>query len=188
MTDNFPSPHVAGKDFDRNIFVTSDTHYGHANIIKYCNRPFSSVEEMNEVMIERHNAVVREKDIIYHLGDVYMSMKGKFLEKLTGRKRLILGNHDTGKDQYLHQFFQKIDIWRMWPEFNLLLSHVPVHASSLYKVKANLHGHIHQNLVMDEKKSSEWGLVPDDRYINACVEHNDYRPVNIEEFAARVKA
>lgn len=51
------------------IWFTSDQHWDHANVIKYCNRPFESVEEMNDVMITRWNEVVRPKDIVYHLGD-----------------------------------------------------------------------------------------------------------------------
>ena len=119
----------------REIWVTSDTHFGHSNIIKYCDRPYNGTQEMDWDLIDKWNSVVNDGDIVYHLGDVYMnSSKGymqNILGKLKGRKRLILGNHDNGKDQVLQNFFQKISIWRMFPEFGLLLTHVPVHESTL---------------------------------------------------------
>ena len=163
----------------RNIFVISDTHWGHANIIQYSNRPFSSLEEMNEKMIENWNNVVRDQDVVYHLGDVYFSKNhGDFYKRLRGRKRLILGNHDSGKDKLLLDTFQKIVVWRMFPEFRLLLTHVPVHPyamedHSTRKFERNIHGHVHLNSLKD------------DRYINVSCELINYTPVNIEQY--RVK-
>lgn len=80
-------------------FFTSDTHFGHSNIIKFEaeNRPFSSTEEMDEVLIERWNAVVRPRDIVYHLGDAIMGDFKAGVEKmkrLNGQKILVPGNHD----------------------------------------------------------------------------------------------
>lgn len=163
----------------RDIWVVSDTHFGHENIIQYCNRPFANAELMDECLIENWNSVVKDGDIVYHLGDVYMGVNGRdALSKLKGRKRLILGNHDDGKDQFLHKTFQKINVWRMFPEFGLLLTHVPVSYTTLGesgndRVLTNVHGHIHQN------KS------PMGRYRNVCVEQTNYTPINIEEL--RVK-
>lgn len=160
----------------RNIWVVSDTHFGHENIIKYCKRPFANAAEMDERMVENWNSVVKDEDIVYSLGDVYFAQGWKSLSKLKGRKRLILGNHDDGKDKHLHEHFQKILVWRMFPEFGLLLSHVPIYPLAHEMVNGkyvNVHGHIHDN------------LIEDDRYINACVEHHNYTPINIEEL--RVK-
>jgi len=80
-----------------NVFFTSDTHYGHANIIKYCKRPFADAHEMDEALIANHNEVVRHKDVVYHLGDfgfAKMDYIEKILSRLNGRIRLIQGNHD----------------------------------------------------------------------------------------------
>jgi len=162
----------------RDIWVTSDTHFNHDNIIKYCDRPFANADEMNEALIENWNSVVKEGDIVYHLGDVYMTGNGHLLKKLNGRKRLILGNHDNGKDQILQNIFQKISMWRMFPEYGLLLTHVPVHESSLFRGTTgnekkpsqlkNIHGHIHN------KES------PKGPYQCVCVEHTNYTPVHID--------
>src|SRR5574343_1568721 len=149
-----------------NIFVTSDTHFHHSNIIKYCNRPFSSTAEMDETLVQNWNSVVKPEDKVYHLGDVYFPLKERsdwLFSRLNGSKRLILGNHDNGKDQTLHKFFKEIYMWRFLKEFGLLLTHVPVHPGSLSsKLKYNVHGHTHNS------KS------PDLPYKCVCVELTNY--------------
>lgn len=163
-------------------FVISDTHFFHANILKYCDRPFTSVDEMNQHMMERWNSVVSPNDLVYHLGDVYLGNKVpetevlSFLLKLNGRKRLILGNHDRGKDPILHQIFEKIYMGRIFKDKGLILSHFPLHP--MYTIVGdveflNVHGHIH------EKES------PEGRYKNVSVEAIDYTPINIEELRIR---
>ncbi len=78
-------------------FFISDTHFGHANIIRFCDRPFADVEEMNAALIENWNAVVSDDDTVYHLGDVAL---GKWVEwdgilsQLNGYKILVVGNHE----------------------------------------------------------------------------------------------
>jgi len=163
------------------IFVVSDTHFGHENILKFRDsntneliRNFSDVHDMNEYMVQRWNAVVNEDDIVYHLGDVYFGRGHEVLGRLKGRKRLLLGNHDNGKCQKLHKYFQKIGMWRMFPEYNCLLTHVPVHESGLYKVHWNLHGHIHQN------------ASPTPRHINCSVEVQDYTPRLITDLVPKI--
>lgn len=78
-----------------NVFFTADEHYGHKNIIKYTNRPFSSVEEMNKTLISNHNSVVKPLDRVYHLGDFCLDGKPeKYLNRLNGRHVFIKGSHD----------------------------------------------------------------------------------------------
>lgn len=85
-------------------WFTSDTHWGHANIIKYSNRPFKDVEEMNEKMLQEWNDRVKPNDVVYHNGDVafmpYPKLKN-YLWRLNGTIHLVLGNHD--KDIILHR-------------------------------------------------------------------------------------
>ena len=174
----------------KNIWVISDTHFNHANILKFEDRvgkavrgQFSSVEEMNEHMIQRWNEVVKPGDKVYHLGDVVFgndkeAWLAKNMPRLMGSKRLIFGNHDepshfVGKGQ-----FQKTSLWRIFREFNILLTHVPVHETTVMEGRGgsirpmlNVHGHIHQN----ESPSKFHHCV--------CVEHTDYQPVNIEDLA-----
>lgn len=166
----------------RDIWIISDTHFQHEGIIHYCDRPFSSSEEMDQTMIENWNKTVRPGDIVYHLGDVFFGNKDeadKLLSKLHGKKRLVVGNHDNVELPVFKRHFKKIRMWRYFSEHGLLLTHVPVHEDALYRGEdlprlVNVHGHTHQT-------------GPKGRYLNACVEHWDYTPVHIEEFAKLAK-
>ena len=82
-------------------FYIADTHFGHEAAIGFCNRPFSSVREMDDFMVDAWNSVVRPTDLVYHLGD--FSFGGatharQIFRRLNGRKILILGNHDIDND------------------------------------------------------------------------------------------
>lgn len=161
----------------KDIWVISDTHFGHHNIIKYCNRPYSGPTEMDWDMVEKWNSVIKPQDKVYHLGDVYMGCSKGYIEnilsQLNGHKRLILGNHDNGKDQILQRYFEKIDMWRIFSEFGLILTHVPLHKDSMRHSSLNVHGHIH------DKPS------PDGPYKCVCVEQINYTPIHIEELRAK---
>jgi calcineurin-like phosphoesterase family protein len=92
------------------IFFSSDAHFFHKAILKHCNRPFSSVEEMNQVMIERWNSVVGKKDQVMYLGDFSfgkLEQTIEILKQLNGYKFLIEGNHDRTllkKPEFVGQF------------------------------------------------------------------------------------
>ena len=78
-------------------FFTSDTHFNHANIIKFCNRPFKDVEQMNDVMIANWNSVIGKDDTVFHLGDFCLGGAAewtKILDRLNGKIYPIMGNHD----------------------------------------------------------------------------------------------
>lgn len=166
-----------------NIFVISDTHFGHENILNFTDkttgarvRPFYDVRHMNEHMVDRWNSVVKPGDKVYHLGDVFFGSKDAFQElwpRLNGSKRLVVGNHDDVKYLSSGGFFKKVMLWRKFD--SLLLTHVPVHPSTLGESRfsgkevINIHGHIHTN------KS------PQGNYKCVCVEQIDYTPVALEE-------
>ncbi len=81
-------------DGDR-LFFTSDTHFNHTNILQYCNRPFKTVDQMNETIITNWNNVVGPDDVIFHLGDFCLGGAeewNKILDRLNGRIYLVLGN------------------------------------------------------------------------------------------------
>ena len=171
------------------IWVISDTHFGHENILRFKDKDgsyfrgekFSSVKEMNECMIDNWNSVVKPGDRVYHLGDVFFGSKEDFKAlwpKLNGSKRLIVGNHDDIKFLSSGGFFKKLSMWRMFPEFNCVLTHVPIHESSLrvwgdYGDEGlNIHGHIHQN------------PSPTNNHMCVSVEQINYTPVNLEEISS----
>ena len=111
------------------IYFIADTHFNHANIIKYCNRPFKNTDEMNEYIIKRWNSIVKETDTVYHLGDVGF---GKFEEvkklvgNLNGRKILLRGNHDfkIGVNAWKEIGFLEVYKKKIILD-NLLLTHAP---------------------------------------------------------------
>ena len=84
------------------LFIVSDTHWNHTNIIKFCDRPFKTVEEMNEELIKRWNSVVGPQDAVLHLGDVGFNYSSLFdiIPRLNGTsKMLIRGNHDWNQER-----------------------------------------------------------------------------------------
>lgn len=84
-------------EFDpEHTFFTSDTHFGHANIINLCKRPFRDVNHMNDMLVENWNSVVTDDDTVFHLGDFALGgsdVWNKVLSRLNGKMYLILGNH-----------------------------------------------------------------------------------------------
>lgn len=79
------------------IFFTSDLHFGHRNIIKFCDRPWKTVAEMDEALIENWNSVVKDNDIVFDLGDFAFATNRRWkelIQRLNGKHYLILGNHD----------------------------------------------------------------------------------------------
>jgi len=137
------------------VFFTSDTHFGHENIIKYCKRPFANAAEMDDTIIKNWNSVVGPNDTVFHLGDFAWGnphIWNNALNKLNGHIHLILGNHDMKNIQegYMDRFatvsFQKqIYIGNVC----IYLNHYPFlcYAGS-YHLKRNvwdLFGHVHSD-------------------------------------------
>ena len=83
------------------IWFTADTHFGHAKIIEYCNRPFSCVEEMDEELIRRWNSQVDVEDEVYFLGDFCLKDPHKYVKRLTGKIFYINGSHDKNMRGYV---------------------------------------------------------------------------------------
>lgn len=165
------------------IFVISDTHFDHANILGFTGldgqrvRPeFSDVDAMNEAMVTRWNDVVRAGDHVYHLGDVAMHKRGlRFVTRLNGRKRLCRGNHDIFKTRdYLDAGFEEIHGMRVLA--GVVLTHCPIHPESLGRFLGNIHGHIHERPAYGP------------RYVNVSVERVAYTPVLLDEIVAGLRA
>jgi len=99
------------------IFFTADEHFGHANIIKYCNRPFSNVEEMDEMIIAAHNRLVNNDDVVYHLGDFTLKRRSKaqqIIERLNGKQHIFIrGSHDRWLDDTAQHIFAQENAQRI---------------------------------------------------------------------------
>ena len=88
------------------IYFTADTHFNHKNIIKYCNRPFKNVYEMNNVLIENWNKKIGKSDLVYHLGDFGFGKLDMIFNKLNGQIILIQGSHDKSSLKYKDRFIE----------------------------------------------------------------------------------
>ena len=155
------------------IYLISDPHFGHKNIIKYENRPFESAEEMDEVMIENWNKTVSKKDTVICLGDFSFHSQettAVILKMLNGRKELILGNHDRARSVSWWQKtgFDQVYKYPICIEEFYWLSHEPMYMNKNMPY-CNLHGHIHSQKMADETQ-----------FVNLSVEHINYTPVLFE--------
>jgi len=154
------------------VYLISDMHFGHPNIMKYENRPFTSVDEMDETIINNWNKTVKKDDKVFILGDVSFYNKEKtkeIISRLNGYKTLIIGNHDKSrsvtwwKDTGIDEIYQYPIIYN---EF-YVLSHEPIYLNENMPY-ANIHGHIH-HLKYDSKQ-----------FFNVSVECIDYTPIDFE--------
>lgn len=174
------------------IWFSSDLHLGHANIIKFCNRPFKDPAEMNAFLLETHNSYVKPQDHWYNLGDVTMQRgdkPGEFLKliaQFNGHKRLIMGNHDHYPAGVYLQFFEKVMAMQMFD--NIRFTHIPIHPTSMGGAIANVHGHIHDQ---DSPEPLDYldskGLRVIKPYVNVSIERTAYRPVTLGEIKDLIK-
>lgn len=170
-----------------NKWFSADYHLNHANIIRYCKRPFKNVEEMNKSIIKNHNARVKEGDMFFHIGDFCFrnSPGGKageggvhkaehFLGQLNGIKIMLKGNHDGNNS--LKTPIEKMVLRYGGKRMNLV--HNPIHADSDYEI--NLVGHVHEKWKF--KKLNEKSVM-----INVGVDVWNFKPVSFEEITKACK-
>ena len=172
---------------DNNLWFISDSHFYHANIIKYCNRPWNSgkdeagniivtnddVNNMNEEMVKRWNSAVKKDDIVWHLGDFSFGGKEnleKIFPQLNGKINLVMGNHDHYKIKYyydigFHRVYDKIVIINDF----VILSHAPLMFLNDNTPFFNIYGHIHNSDAYQTWTKHSCCV---------CVERHDYTPIS----------
>lgn len=167
------------------ILFTSDLHLGHANIIRHCNRPFASVEEMDEVLIANWNRKVHRDDTVYILGDLMFRNKRppeEYLSQLKGKKHLVVGNHDKAwmKKVKLEDWFESVNMMLFTSDGqrHLTMCHYPMMTWPFANHEGwHIYAHIHDNTSMDY-----WPLIErSPRMLNAGVDINGFAPVTFEE-------
>lgn len=172
-----------------NIWFTSDLHFGHRNIMKFCNRPWENVEEMDKALINNWNSVVGKNDIVFDLGDFAFASNSKWkyiLNQLNGRHYLILGNHDVSRypgdktmelfERVEHQMIVKID------DRYVYLNHYPYlcyggsyrgHDQGIWQ----LFGHVHSRPNDTGKDHDRLSMLFPYQY-DVGVDNNNYYPVS----------
>jgi calcineurin-like phosphoesterase family protein len=153
-------------------YFSGCTHFGHENIIKLANRPFSSIEEMDETLIDNWNKTVRKTDTVYHLGD--FSYKGAtrptdYLNRLNGSIVLIQGNHDP--ILWGHKYYEFKENKRLF-----VLFHYPIEEwNGYFRGAVHIHCHTHKPELISAKNR-----------FNVTVEATNYKPISLEEILSHV--
>ena len=159
------------------VFFIADLHLSHTNMA--LKRGFATVEEHDEHIIAKWNSVVSKRDVTYILGDVTMEKSAPYhlLDRLNGRKYVVLGNHD--KLGHTRKLLEYVDsVAGMMKYKGIMLTHCPIHPMELdYRFKHNIHGHIHEKVVMLD----HWTNITDKRYICVSCERVDFSPKTLEE-------
>ena len=178
------------------LFFTSDTHFFHENIIKYCNRPFDNAEEMNKELVKRWNEIVPKDGIVFHLGDVSLTASPKnldsLLHKLNGTKYLVIGNHEKdalGKD-YIRSYWAGIyDIIEIYvpdeeityKEQHIVMCHYPMITwNASHRGSWQLFGHVHGGL------SNKGIMQHSPAQLDVGVDTNNYTPYSYQEIKEKI--
>ncbi len=170
-----------------NIFFTSDHHFGHKGVIKHSKRPFQSVEEMNETMIQKWNEKVRKNDLVYHLGDIALMSPRKLediLERLNGKIHLIKGNHDKLTQNCLERFewirdYHELKLPNPRSANNqlIILMHYPLMTwKGKYSGAYHFYGHSHGKLNSYNRKLA----------LDVGVDCHDFYPLSYEEIQEKL--
>ena len=170
------------------ISYPADLHLSHEAIIRYCNRPFETVEEMNETIVRNWNAVVRKPDDVYIIGDVLFKLKESstlYLDRLKQIKHLIIGNHDRQnlKKERFAQQFASIDEYLVIADQKrkVMMFHYPIiEWEGFFNGAYHIYGHIHNsnnfaNQVMSRLPNA----------FNAGVDVNDFTPQTLSQLIAK---
>ena len=154
------------------IWVISDQHFGHKNIISFSDRPFQDIQHMESFLIEAHNDVVKSDDIVIIVGDFAFCNKTKgkeLLDRLNGYKILIIGNHDYYHDKLKDFGYDEVYVCRTldYNKHKLVFSHYPFESD-----RYNIHGHLHKG------GSQEFN---DSNHFNVNCEYINYTPINLKK-------
>ena len=177
------------------VFLTSDTHFSHNKIIEFCKRPFSSVEEMDNTLINNWNKVVPKDGIVFHLGDFCFkgSQRWKQLfEQLNGKIILIKGNHDERMqdsilNNFLHVTYQmRVQYKGKW----IYLNHYPFACySETYRPDKTyqFHGHTHLNNRENSGKDVEICKGLFKTQLDVGVDNNNFYPITFDKALQQVE-
>lgn len=181
----------------KHLFFTSDTHFDHANIIRYCNRPWNTVEEMNEGLVERWNSKVGPDDIVFHLGDFCFAGSAewkKWRDKLNGHIILVRGNHDRKMSSSMEGLFDAV-----FPQLQLTidgrsvyLNHYPfLTYGGCWRNEKDavwqLFGHVHGGVLSSEGKDiGRLNMLFPYQY-DVGVDNNNFTPISWEDVKIRIK-
>ena len=167
------------------VYFTSDLHLGHKNILRLCDRPFASIEEMDEVLMDNWNRKVHRDDTVYIMGDLMFRNEKPaawYLDRLKGKKHLFIGNHDGRwmKTVDLDRYFESVSMMGTFSDGQHKITgcHYPMMTwPSSGKNGYMVFGHIHAN-----KDAGYWPMIAaSPLMLNAGVDINGFAPVSFDE-------
>jgi calcineurin-like phosphoesterase family protein len=179
------------------IFFTSDLHFFHDNIIRYCNRPFADAEQMNRDMLSRINSVVGHDDQLVIVGDVSAGLKGRKAElseivrSMRGQKRLVLGNHDhLDAGEYEAMGFASVQHWMELGDFFVVHYPMAVNPNDPRKLPMQERAMHHYDSVRSQFKLVIHGHIHSTGpelhgHFNVAADRHMFTPVSIEQIATR---
>lgn len=164
------------------VFFIADTHFGDKDILRYENRPFNNVGEMDKVIIDNWNSVISNDDTCFIVGDYSFYGRNKTIEitqGLNGHKCLILGNHDNENEEfYMDCGFEMVSRYPIVYDDFWIVSHKPVYINENMPY-ANIFGHVHKNPIYSDYSS---------RSFCVCSDRINFTPVNFEKIKELVKS
>lgn len=179
------------------LYFTSDTHFNHYNIIKYCNRPYENCREMNDDLILKWNSVVSQEDTIIHVGDVTFgnpSMTREFFKNLNGYKILVKGNHDRINkirpffDEVHSELFVKVKDKVAWiRHFYLELRTDGTKEPFDFSIHGHSHGNLGKTHITNYRKHPYKGKEEPILEIDAGVDCWNYTPVSEDQIYKEVQ-
>lgn len=179
---------------DQNIWFTSDLHFGHRNVIRFCNRPFADEKEMGQALIQNWNNVVRDNDIVFVLGDTFWFNNSRDIQKILFKLKgktiyMIPGNHDDFESYHRVDDPRIVlcqDIVCLWithenkPKREIWMSHYPMMTWPHRENGAwQLFGHIHSN--QDRTEGVDQDLPLHWNQLDVGCDFWDYEPVDLRE-------
>ena len=175
-------------------YYIADPHWGHKNIIRYDNRPFSSVFENDTTLVDNWNKAVKETDTVYILGDYSWNADPetdiKILKSLNGKKILILGNHDKIRSKEERQCFEDVRDYKRIVDNGtvVILSHYPIAFwDGQFRDSVHLYGHVHNSHQWHMFESwmqegRELQALPMRAYNVGCMmQYMNYTPMTLEQ-------
>jgi calcineurin-like phosphoesterase family protein len=184
------------------VYLVSDTHLDHSNIIKYCDRPFNDVSHMNRSLINNWNQKVSSNDKVFFVGDLAMSNPSKavnFYKQLNGNIIMIRGNHDQKLDIDKAPFNIVESLFFKYKGYDFYISHYPKNYQEVTDRNDNreepfysnppedfegwnIHGHVHNNDIKNFPFLNQ-----NDKTVNVGVDVINYKPVDISRIIDIIK-
>lgn len=179
----------------KNIYFYSDPHFGHKNVIKYDNRPFKDIQDMNNKLIDKYNKVVKNDDLVIWVGDCFftrMDSAQNIMNSLNGTKVLVRGNHDKGTNKFYRLGFDLVcdEMQLKIDGKKVIIKHYPYNPNFWIRLKLFLRGRRIKYLDRAPKNEGHWlihGHVHGnswnvkDKMINVSANMNNYMPVSIKK-------